>query len=128
VIKLSVASPVAAASTGLKDGGRVVLACRNCKAGLFQFWVTRPGEIDPHTNEPFEWKIQANCPFCGDRSFVKTVKGNGHAGGYHVPKPGCEADEVIPSTSWTGEFESRGDVVFYKVVKASPDAHPQRIP
>lgn len=110
---------------GLKNGGHVILSCSNCYAGLVDFFVTRPGEINARTGKPFNWIIQANCPFCGDKSFTKEINGNGHVGGYGTPYPDNE-DETIPSTIVTGSDLIDG-VMFFKVEKAEPNAKPKKV-
>ncbi len=99
------------------DAGHVYLDCSACGAALLDVWSTRPGE--PHT-----WKLRANCPFCGDSSFVTEIKGGFHPAGYGTPKQD-DPDDVIPSTEHDG-FDVRGDVVIFRVRKAGPDAKPVR--
>lgn len=126
-LMMSVDQPREAVPEGLKNGGHVTLSCSNCHAGLIDIWITRPNEIDPLTREPFEWNVCAKCPFCGDKSFVTTIKGGYHIGGYGLPKPGDE-DETIPSTQANGEFtELDGGVILFHVEKYSNDSKPQKV-
>jgi hypothetical protein len=106
------------APAGLSDGGHVILACSNCRAGLVDIWITRP-------DQPFEWKVRANCPFCGDKSFVEVVKGGFHYGGYGVVKDD-DPDEDIPSTV-VDHFDIEGDQFVFTLKKARHDAKPVRI-
>lgn len=112
---------------GLKNGGHVCLSCSNCHAGLMDIWLTRPDEIDPLTRKPFEWEVQASCPFCGDKSFTTTIHGGYHISGFGLPKPDDE-DETIPSTQANGEFtELDNGVLLFHIEKYSPDAKPQKV-
>jgi hypothetical protein len=100
----------------LVDGGHVLLSCSNCDAILADLYLTKP-------NVP-RFNYKANCPFCGDTSFVKDVAGVGHMGGYGKVKEDNEDDDVA-STLFDG-FEIVDDVVVLKIRKATPDAKPIR--
>lgn len=106
----------------------VILVCSNCRAGLMDILESSPNAIDPVTKKPFEWKVQCNCPFCGDKSPVKNVVGLMHPGGYGIPKEDDE-DEVIASTIFTGNFETRdgGLTIIFETMKVSPHAEPQKV-
>lgn len=58
---------------GLKDGGHTIIECSACGAPLVDIWVTRP-------DEDYDWSLEANCPHCGDHSFVVEVHGGFHQG------------------------------------------------
>lgn len=57
--------------TKLKEGKIVTLECINCSAPLVEIMVTRP-------DDPINFKFKANCPHCGDQSFIKTIQGGVH--------------------------------------------------
>lgn len=100
---------------GLKDGGHVLVECSNCRAILLDVWITRPHEKET-------WKVRASCPFCGDESFPVTVKGGFHVGGYGQVKED-DPDSDWPSTV-IDKSDIRGDLYYFKVIKATPDAKP----
>lgn len=101
---------------GLRQGGHVIVSCSSCRAGLMDIWRTRPHE--PHT-----WKVQANCPFCGDKSFVVEVQGGFHNGGMALAKED-EPDEDKAVSTVVDTFEIQDDKLVFKIRKASPDAKP----
>jgi len=84
---------------------------------LLDVWLTRP-------NEPETWQIRANCPFCGDGTFVETIRGGFCAGPYGTNKLDDDTDDV-PSTVVL-DIQERNNVYYYLLAKASPDAKPQR--
>lgn len=101
--------------SNLKDGGHVYLSCSNCNAILVDVYSTRPGE-------PQVWRLQAVCPFCGDKSFIKEVKGGFHFGGYGKIKEDDEEDDV-PSTI-VESTEIVNGVLIFEVKKANANAKP----
>lgn len=60
---------------GLKDGGHKVISCSSCRKPLVDVWITRP-------LEDFSQKVIATCPYCQDRSFLETIEGGFHIGGF----------------------------------------------
>lgn len=50
----------------LVDGPHKHFYCSNCNAPLLDIWETQP------TSEPV-WLVRAECPFCGDHSFVQEI-------------------------------------------------------
>lgn len=58
----------------IKDGGNIVISCSNCNKPLVDLLITDP-EAD------FNWKCVAECCYCGDKSFIKEVKGVFRPGG-----------------------------------------------
>ncbi len=91
------------------------------------FWLSNPDAIDRMTGKPFEWKVQANCPFCGDKSFVGTVYGIYHVGGYGIINP-KDPTEKVCSTRFTGEYdELPNKVLFFQAIKETEDAKPQKV-
>lgn len=113
-----------AEKVGLVDGGHVYIRCSNCEAILMDIWRTSPDAINPLTKKPFLWKIRANCPFCGDHSFITEVAGLIHAGGYGSPVPDDpEAD--IPSTCIDTQ-EVSNDTLHFTIRKANEHAKPVR--
>lgn len=53
---------------GHVDGGTIHILCSNCKAPLVDVLVTKP-------EENYNWEIQADCPFCSDKSFKTKIHG-----------------------------------------------------
>lgn len=100
---------------GLSDGGHVYPACSNCDAILMDIFRTRP-------HEPETWKIKANCPFCGDASFITEIRGGFHCGGYGILKKDDDSDD-IPIT--TADFDRiDGDTFLFTVRKAKENVKP----
>ena len=107
---------------GLKDGGHVYVRCSACEAILLDVYRTMPNAVNPRTGKVFEWKLQANCPFCGDHSYVTEVTGMFHLGGMgHARRD--NVDDDIPSTTYDPP-EINGNVYKINVRKAKPDAKP----
>ena len=50
----------------LVDGEHIYFSCSNCNAPLLDLWQLQP------TNDVI-WQVRADCPFCGDHSWVKDV-------------------------------------------------------
>lgn len=67
---------------GLQDGGHVIIRCSVCNKPLADIWRTRPEMKDPRTGKAFEWKFVAECCYCGNESYITTVLGGFHIGGY----------------------------------------------
>lgn len=107
----------------LADGGHSYLSCSDCNAWLVDVWVTRP-------NEEMVWKLQAECPFCGDRSFVTELKGGFHYGGAYTPNPEDPDDQFLSTRIETADLVTQNNdtIVLFKVIKAEPDAKPIRQP
>jgi hypothetical protein len=55
------------------DGGDVFVKCSNCDAPLAECWITRP-------EMKIKSRIVADCPHCGDKSFITEVAGKFHLG------------------------------------------------
>lgn len=106
----------------LVDGGHKILSCSNCSAMLVDIWLTKPNAINPVTQKRFEWKVQANCPFCNDNSFVSTVYGIYHYGGCGKIKEDSDDDDK-PSTI-VDFFVLEKGLVKFNVVKANENAKP----
>jgi hypothetical protein len=104
------------APEGLKDGGHVYLACSNCRARAVDVFVTRP-------HEPEVWKLQANCDFCGDKTFLVEVKGGFHYGGVALSKDE-EPDEDRAVSTIVESVDIQEDRFFFKTKKAHPNAKP----
>jgi hypothetical protein len=101
--------------SGITDGGHVYLKCSNCRAILMDIFRTRP-------QEPEVWKLQASCPFCGDKSFVTEIQGGFHPGGYGKIKPDDPLSD-IPSTI-VDVFDCQNDIYTFTILKANADAKP----
>ena len=106
----------------LIDGGHKILSCSNCSAMLVDIWLTKPNAVNPVTKKKFEWKVQANCPFCKDNSFVDTIYGIYHYGGCGKIKDD-NADDDIPSTIIV-DFVLKDGLVKFNVEKAGEHAKP----
>lgn len=52
----------------IEDGGHVIVECSDCKAPLLDIWIT--GKTDAVENQ-----FIAECPHCGDKSYLSSVKG-----------------------------------------------------
>lgn len=52
----------------ITDATSVYLSCSNCEAKLVEIVVT-------HKFEKELWKVRAECPFCGDKSYVVGIAG-----------------------------------------------------
>jgi hypothetical protein len=102
---------------GLSDGGHVIIRCSNCKKPLVDIWRTRPNEKDPRTGKPFEWKFIAGCCYCGDKSYIHTILGGFHIGGYGINTN--DANEAYEKTSIEPPepMKGREDVLFIKTSK-----------
>lgn len=125
-LKLTKDEPREVEPRGLEDGGHVIVRCSNCNAGLLDIWRTLPHAVNPRTGKVFQWKVRANCPFCGDRSFVTEVEGVFHVGGYGEVKHDNEDDD-IPSTVIQGtDVNDRTGTYDFTLVKASHVAKPIR--
>lgn len=59
--------------TPIKDDGHIVLKCSSCGKELVDIWVT-------HKEMPVKTTLVAECCFCGDKSFEKSVDGVFHLG------------------------------------------------
>lgn len=101
---------------GLRDDGHVLLSCSNCRAALMDVWRTRP-------HEPQTWKVRATCPFCGDKSFVREVRGGFHNGGIALSRDD-EPDEDKAVSTVVESFDIQGDTFLFTVKKAHPNAKP----
>jgi len=52
----------------IEDGSKVIIKCSNCEEALVEIWVVRP-------NAQMLSKIVAECPHCGDKSFLEEISG-----------------------------------------------------
>jgi hypothetical protein len=109
--------PKAVIEHGLKDGGHVILRCSKCNKPLADIWRTRPSEVDPRTNKLFEWKFVAECCYCGDKSYITTILGGLHVGGYGVNTK--DDNEAYEKTTVTDRIPmpGRADVTLLKTAK-----------
>ncbi len=104
-------------SKNLSEQKHIYPHCSNCRAILMDIMITSE-KFD------FETKIQATCPFCGDKSFVHIIKGLFYRGGYGKIKDDDE-DQDVPSTIIDNVIED-GDLYLFKVIKANENAKPIR--
>lgn len=104
------------------------LVCSACDATLVDIWVVKPDLINPLTGKPFVWRMQANCPFCGDQSYITEVVGKYFPGGYAVSLDD-EHENEIPSTILENiNYNEADDLVTFTVMKANPHAKPCKCP
>lgn len=66
---------------GLEDCGHILLQCSNCNAYLCDIWITKK-------DAPLKWSGRAECPFCGDFSFLKEWQGLFAPGGIAADEQG----------------------------------------
>lgn len=78
----------------LENGGTTLLRCSNCNKPLVEIWHTRPNET--LNGQPLVWLLQASCCYCGDNSYITSVKGGFHPKGYDEPHPNGNPEDVIP--------------------------------
>lgn len=105
---------------GLVDGGHTIFKCSNCERGLIDIFHTQPHAIDPLTDKPFEWRIQALCCFCGDKSYIKKVYGKFHLAGYGKIKPDDPTQDIPETFPTTTEVKKNpdGEILVIGTVKA----------
>lgn len=102
----------------VSNGGHVIIRCAHCNKPLADIFRTRPNAQDPRTNKPFEWKFIAECCYCGRQSFMTTVLGGIHIGGYGInTQDGNEAYEK--TTIETSLMQGRPDVTYIKTTRFS---------
>ncbi len=63
------------------SGQSFVLDCSNCGKGLVDIVVTDPAAtvqtgLGRKKTVPVQWKLKADCGYCGDHSFAKVINGN----------------------------------------------------
>lgn len=97
--------------TGIKNEESIYLKCSNCLAPLAEILI-----VDKDFD--MKWKFKADCPHCGDHSFIEEVKGRFYIG------PGLENND---KTDLEGDkdqiytivetFEQVDDVVVVKTIK-----------
>jgi len=102
----------------LEDGGEVTLKCSNCDKPLVVVWRTRPNE--KIGRQDIVWTLQAQCCYCGDKSFKKEIKGGFHYKGYDKPHPNGNPEDVIPIVN-VSYPDTSGDVVLFITEKAKND-------
>lgn len=61
----------------IRDGGDIVLNCKNCESPLLILWVTRP-------EAKYDWVVKANCPYCGEGTEQYNVHGMFHQAPFHI--------------------------------------------
>lgn len=95
----------------LVDHGHVYIKCSNCLAPLVDVWL-----IDKELD--IRWKLKAECPHCGDYSFVYDIQGRYYLGpGYeNMDKNDVEGDkDKIYTTLDT--FDNNGSIILIKTKK-----------
>jgi hypothetical protein len=101
----------------IKDGGHVIIRCSNCNKPLVDIWRTRPDAKDPATGKTFEFKFVAECCYCKDISYITTVQGVFHIGGYGVNTD--DGNEAYEKTTIIDQLEMPGreDVTLIKTAR-----------
>jgi len=56
------------ASEFIEDGKKEFITCSACREQLVEIWMLRP-------EAPIITEMVVDCPFCGDKSFKKTIPG-----------------------------------------------------
>ena len=97
----------------LLDGRKEYLTCANCKARLVELWHTRPEEKN-------KLKFKANCPFCGDKSYIKEFSTGFHFSGIALPSEEEDIDFLVTRVS--GPFFEND--VYNFLVEKEPNAKP----
>lgn len=64
----------------------ISVKCSACNKGLFVVYVIDEQAKDLTTGKIFSWNIKSNCPYCGDRSFIKKINGDYRVDGYYKPQ------------------------------------------
>lgn len=95
----------------IKDYGHTYIKCSNCDAPLVDIWV-----VDK--DFPVTWKLKANCPHCGDHSFLYEIKGRYYYGpGYkNMDKDDTQGDKDKIYTTIEG-FDDDGSIVLINTKK-----------
>jgi hypothetical protein len=93
----------------------IKLICSNCDALLGEIQVVAP-------DASLVGRVRAKCPFCGDFSWEKEVRGAFGFLGAARPNPADPKDE-FPVTTGVGE-EHDGDLTTIHQCKANKNARP----
>lgn len=80
----------------------VIISCGSCQIDLVQFIIMQPTDEENH--------VQAVCPRCGDKSFLKIIKGKGYIGA-------CRDDVEIVDIKWAAEGNINNILVELQNVK-----------
>lgn len=56
------------ASEFIEDGKHEIIRCSACDKDLIEIWIVRP-------DAPLKTEMVVDCPFCGDKSFQKIIRG-----------------------------------------------------
>lgn len=75
-------------SQGLTDNEEIILKCSNCDRDLV--YIMRVND-DPD----FDFVYQANCPFCGDKSFQKRIVGRIYHGPIAIKNAESDNDDDL---------------------------------
>ena len=70
------------------DADHVYMECSNCRKKLADILITNP-DLDQ------TWQVEVNCPFCGDKSYRKTIKGSFAPAGYFIQEEPEEGEAGI---------------------------------
>lgn len=126
--KVSFAPPrQSAGSTGVRDGGHVLLKCSNCDKPLCDIHITQPDKLIPGTQEKFEWYVRAKCCYGCKRgkepeySYIEKIVGLYHLGGYGVVNPEDPDDSTVITVpvGIIDELDSDGNaVITFEVMEA----------
>jgi hypothetical protein len=98
---------------GLKDGGSLTLECSACGKALLKIRITNP-YARKRDGEPFRWKGQATCCYCGDHSFVAEWEGAYQWGAIAEN----ETDEEAKLLTTLAKIEMQQDKIVFHMKKA----------
>lgn len=87
--QLNVYDPTPRPKMGLKKEHKII-NCSACSRPLLKLLLTMP-DLDVTMD------VVANCPYCGDKSFVETIQGDFRPAGYFEEKPD-DTEDVVPYT------------------------------
>jgi hypothetical protein len=99
---------------GIKNHETITLCCSNCDKPLMDVMVLDPNAKNPDGSD-MEWRLQALCCYCNDKSFVKEVKGRFVPGAYGTPNPD-DPDDYFMQTN-LGRMETLEDRVVFHIHK-----------
>lgn len=88
----------------IEDHGNLIISCSNCNKPLVDLFIT-------NTEADIQWQCVAECCYCGDKSFIKDVKGIFRPGGcITVDKE--NPDHFIQDTLLTDIVTENNKIIF----------------
>jgi hypothetical protein len=97
-------------SQGLTEQEEIILKCSNCDKDLV--YIMRVND-DPDYN----FTYQANCPFCGDKSFQKTIIGRIYHGPISIKNEESDNDDDLGLVTDVEDVLPNEDGIWEFVVK-----------